>query len=66
MKKVFFTLSALFLTLGVSATASAHTGLSHYSLSHLLMHIVASVGVYMALMAAGYVAYKYFNQTAKK
>lgn len=66
MNKIFSTLTVLFLTLGLSTTASAHAGLSQYSVLHSTMHILASVSVYLALMSVGFFVYKRFSQSTKK
>ena len=48
---------ALFLTLFISTTASAHTGMAHSSLLHSLLHISVSVGIF-AIILAGFYFYK--------
>ncbi len=42
------------LGLALSSTASAHTGMSQYSLLHFVLHAFAAVGVYLAMMAGGF------------
>ena len=54
MKKRFtiLSLSVLFSAF-FTGTASAHTGMAEYSIVHIGLHIIASVGIYIALMLAG-------------
>ena len=51
-----------FLTLLFSATASAHTGMEPSSMMHSILHIFASVGIYIAMMLAGLY---FFNRLPK-
>lgn len=43
----------LFLSIFISTTASAHTDVEASSIYHAVLHITASVGVYIAMMLAG-------------
>lgn len=54
----YLTAIMLFLAMGYSVTASAHTGLSHASVMHSSLHIVATISVYLALMAVGFLVFK--------
>jgi len=47
------TLVTLFLSIFISTTASAHTGMEPTSLLHAVLHLSASVGIYIAMMLAG-------------
>nr|AJG37985.1 hypothetical protein [uncultured Gammaproteobacteria bacterium] len=50
MKKIIVSILTLFL----ATTASAHTGMDSSSLLHNTIHIVTTVGIYLAIMAAGF------------
>jgi len=66
MKKLFKTLSiSILLSVVFSTTASAHTGLAQYSMAHIGLHILASVGIYIALMLVGLYLFKHLPKTKK-
>ena len=58
MKQFSFVLGLLFL----SNTAFAHTGMSSFNLDHVALHVSASIGITITLIAVGYFFYK---RTAK-
>ena len=41
-------------TLGLVNSASAHTGMAQSSVMHYLLHSGITIGVYLAIMAAGF------------
>ena len=43
-----------FIALSLATTASAHTGLMESSILHHTIHIVTSVGIYLAMIALGF------------
>ena len=47
------TIITLFLSLFISTAASAHTGMTEYSIAHIGLHLFASIGIYIAMMLAG-------------
>ncbi len=51
MIKAIFT---LFITLLISTSASAHTGMDQSSLLHNAIHIISAIGVYLAIIGAGF------------
>ena len=51
-------LITLFIATLISTTASAHSGMEQSSILHNVLHIFASVGVYIALMLAGLYFFK--------
>lgn len=53
MKKNILRLIVLF-TLFVNTVASAHTGMDQSSLLHNAIHIISAVGVYLAIIGAGF------------
>ncbi len=66
MKKLFKTLSiSILLSVVFSTTALAHTGLTQYSMTHIGLHILASVGIYIALMLAGLYLFKCLPKAKK-
>ena len=43
-----------FIALSLATTASAHTGMEQSSILHNTIHIVTTVGIYLAMMGAGF------------
>ncbi len=66
MKKVLLTVITLFLSIGYSVTAFAHAGHSHASVTNLTLHNVATISVYLALMAAAFLIYKRLPKILKQ
>lgn len=54
MKQITLGLCLLF----ISSTAFAHTGMSSSSFNHMALHISASIGITIALIAVGYFFYR--------
>jgi len=50
MKKIILSILTLFLV----TTASAHPSMDQSSILHIAIHIVTTVGIYLAIMAAGF------------
>ena len=50
MEKIILGILTFFLV----STASAHTGMDTSSILHNTIHIVTTVGIYLAIMAAGF------------
>ena len=50
MKKIILGIITFFL----ASTASAHSGMDQSSILHITIHIVTTVGIYLAIMAAGF------------
>ena len=48
--RLFFT---FLLSAGLSSAAFAHPNMVEYSITHIGLHIVASVGIYIVMMLAG-------------
>ena len=58
--RLFFT---FLLSAGLSSAAFAHPNMTEYSITHIGLHIVASVGIYIVIMLAGIgVRVFYFQQ----
>lgn len=49
MKKIILSIITLFL----ASTASAHSSIDQSSILHNVIHIVTTVGIYLAIMAVG-------------
>ena len=43
-----------FIALSLATTASAHSGMEQSSILHNTIHIVTTVGIYLAMMGAGF------------
>ncbi len=50
MKKIILSI----LTVFIATTASAHPNMDEASILHIAIHIVTTVGIYLAIMAAGF------------
>ncbi len=50
MKKLLLSILTFFL----ASTASAHPSMDPSSILHITIHIVTTVGIYLAIMAAGF------------
>ena len=59
MTKVFLTLITLFVSMSYSLTAFAHAGHSYTSVTHSALHITATITVFLALMAVGFLIFKH-------
>ncbi|WP_299870894.1 hypothetical protein [uncultured Cocleimonas sp.] len=66
MTKLFLTVITVFLSLGFSVTASAHSGHENASVMHLMFHAVVTVSIYLSLMAAGFYVIKRLPKAIKQ
>ncbi len=66
MTKIFLTLITLFLSMGFSISAFAHTGLSHASIIHSLLHTVITISIVLSLFVAGFVVFKRLPKANKQ
>lgn len=54
MTKVLLSTLTLLLAATLTTSASAHSGMEYSSILHNSVHIITTVGIYLAMMVAGF------------
>ena len=66
MTKIFLTLITLFLSMGLSISSFAHSGMEHSSNMHSMLHIVITISIVISLLVAGFVVFKRLPKANKQ